>query len=174
MRCTLPSSFPCPFCILFPWEKWAFCFDAAMGVFCIMPMSQFWSQDIGRIKGSIKNKQQSPRVETQNSLKQEVWNQAHTPGAFEVLSSFLQSIMLRIHCANVHPREVILYVAHGWFRIFLFPWHLVQILQLEKRLQDQFAIRCALGKALGSGSSFYERNEPASISKVDASASLLS
>lgn len=40
-----------------------------------------------------------------------------------------------------------------------------EILQLEKRLQDQFAVRYALEKALGSGSSFYERNEPASISK---------
>lgn len=67
--------------------------------------------DVGRLKGSFKTKKdQSPRVETQNSLKHE-------------------------------------------------------ILQLEKRLQDQFAVRRALEKALGSGSSSYETNEPSTVPK---------
>ncbi|XP_057529227.1 uncharacterized protein LOC130807872 isoform X1 [Amaranthus tricolor] len=67
--------------------------------------------DIGRLKGSFKTKkQQSPRLDTQNSLKQE-------------------------------------------------------ILQLEKRLQDQFVVRRALEKALGSGSSSYETNEPSTVPK---------
>ncbi|KMT08532.1 hypothetical protein BVRB_6g138140 isoform A [Beta vulgaris subsp. vulgaris] len=67
--------------------------------------------DIGRVKGSFNTKkQQSPRVGTQNSLKQE-------------------------------------------------------ILQLEKRLQDQFAVRRTLEKALGSGSSAYETDEPSTVPK---------
>ncbi|CAO2828291.1 unnamed protein product [Amaranthus hypochondriacus] len=67
--------------------------------------------DMGRLRGSFKtNKQQSPRVDTQGSLKQE-------------------------------------------------------ILQLEKRLQEQFVVRRALEKALGSGSSSYESNESSPVLK---------
>jgi len=40
-------------------------------------------------------------------------------------------------------------------------------LQLEKRLQEQFSVRRALEKALGSGSSsFRAANEPPSVPKV--------
>uniref|UniRef100_A0A803L9M5 Ternary complex factor MIP1 leucine-zipper domain-containing protein n=1 Tax=Chenopodium quinoa TaxID=63459 RepID=A0A803L9M5_CHEQI len=41
-----------------------------------------------------------------------------------------------------------------------------EILQLEKRLQNQFAVRCALENALGSGVSSYEKNEPSTIPKL--------
>ncbi|XP_021847815.1 uncharacterized protein [Spinacia oleracea] len=67
--------------------------------------------DVGRFKDSIKTKkQQSPRIETQNSLKQEIQ-------------------------------------------------------QLENRLQSQFSVRRALEKALGSGPSSYETNEPFTVPK---------
>ncbi|XP_021718547.1 uncharacterized protein LOC110686236 [Chenopodium quinoa] len=40
-----------------------------------------------------------------------------------------------------------------------------EILQLEKRLQDQFAVRRVLENALGSGTSSYEKNEPSTVPK---------
>ncbi|KAK9749925.1 hypothetical protein RND81_02G159900 [Saponaria officinalis] len=67
--------------------------------------------DTGRLKGFLKTKkQQSPRLETQNSLKHE-------------------------------------------------------IILLEKRLQNQFAVRRTLENALGSSSSPYETTEPSAIPK---------
>ncbi|XP_074309122.1 uncharacterized protein LOC141643733 isoform X1 [Silene latifolia] len=66
--------------------------------------------DMGKLKGLKTNKQQSPRLETQNSLKQE-------------------------------------------------------IILLEKRLQNQFAVRRTLENALGSSSLPYETTEPSAVPK---------
>lgn len=50
----------------------------------------------------------------------------------------------------------------------------MQILLLEKRLQDQVSVRCALEKALGYGASSHDITNEATIPKVAVSFTRLS
>lgn len=109
-------------------------------------------QDTGHFKDCVKTKKkQSPRSAIQTSLNQEVHNKISQDTLFQKL--------------HFRPKPT------QWFFKYSVHSPSVQILQLEKKLQDQVIVRCALEKALGDGSSSHDFPNEASLPKV-ASCSL--
>jgi hypothetical protein len=95
-------------------------------------MDLIWFQDAGYItECSEARKKQTPMNNVRHNLKQEVHHQNYLITIF--------SHMIQSFCFN-----------HILTCVFQLSMSILwQILQLEKRLEDQFKVRCTLEKALG-------------------------
>lgn len=101
---------------------------------------------MGHLKNSVKTKKESPKTEVQVSLKEEVWNQTSSSLKLRAIQLFITS--------NIFINYILDLISY------------VQILQLEKRLQDQFEVRRTLEKALGYKTSSHDYAPEMSMPKV--------
>jgi hypothetical protein len=107
-------------------------------------LDTIWLQNMGQLKNSAKSKKkQSPKTEVQNSLKQEVCN-------------------CLLHFSN----HILCWSFLLWVKYYLNVF--MQILQLEKRLQDQFQVRRALESAMGYKTSSHDSTTELSMPKVNS------